>query len=439
MSWCTGACPYKAKRGCRMAAEVAKLPVDTCPVNGFDCAECTASPEPTPQQPNATVARIAYAAVSREQPSRLRTLTATHRNSPQVTAAPPAAPLSEVDFPCIHRGERLGEHVCAPCRGGRTHSVHRCNLKGRECTPLASDAMGADGQPVEYCLTCDQRQVRAREPGTYTERRIGYLRQANGNPAPEWANRFKGQSVFLVCGGPSLNQMDLTPLTQRGIMVAAVNNVAASHVRPQLWFGVDHPMKFHQSIFADPAITCFMKGDFVHGRTRRLVGTESTDGPVATSYPNVYSFSFSRTDSIKPHQFLTTDSPPWPTGPSRSVMLPALRMLCDFGFTRIYLLGCDFKMHRGLGDSEKPGSYAFDEGKSKVACESNNRKMAALDAFFSNLNPILKSEGIEVRNCTVGGMMTAFERLPFAEAVDNALREFPRVESLYGYYWRPAA
>lgn len=433
--WTAGKCPYFSDRGCRMAAQIAGLPVDTCPVTAAQCADCLSDHEPLPDGPNVVVGQIAREAVIRHQPGRVKQWAAKY----SVPYTEPK-PLTEADVPCIHRGEIQWEHVAGGgCCGGdpSTANVYACKLKGRECTVFPKTAIASDGQPPETCVACRERHVRAREP----ERTINYIQSANGKPCgAAWAGRYSG-SVFLVCGGPSLNEMDLSPLTQRGIAIAAVNNVAASHVRPHFWFCADEPLKFHQAIYADPAIACFVKANISRKHTRRLDGEQSIPGPPVTDYPNVWLYDHAGPESLKPTDFLACDGPLWPRDTSvvrRSVMLPALRMLVDFGFTTIYLLGCDFNMEVGVKSEDSRGSYAFDEGKDAVACRSNNRLYESVDAFLTKVDPVLKASGVNVFNCTPGGNLTAFERMPFAEAVDNALREFPKVESLFGYYWRAA-
>lgn len=429
--WITGKCPYLSTRGCKMAAQIAALPVETCPVTPDVCTACLAEWEPTPTAPNDTVGAIARRAVTEHQPSRLR-----QWSSRFSVPERESKPLAESDLPCIHRGEKVGEHVCTPCRGGRTHQVHQCTLKGRECTPLASDAVGKDGATVEFCITCQARQVRAREPEPRTAR---YIRTPDGKDASGWGGRFSG-SVFLVCGGPGLNNLDLSLLNQRGIMVAAVNNVAASHVRPHLWFSADEPLKFHQAIFADPAIACFIRGNFGDRPTRRLADDKSIPGPKAREFPNVWTYDVTRIENPKPYDFLASECPLWPSaGTRRGIMLIALRMLIDLGFTTIYLAGCDFRMEKGLKSEESRGSYAFDEGKDERACQTNNSLFASVDAYLSNVNPILKGAGISVFNCSTPTHLTAFERMDFRDAVQAALKDFPQVESLFGYYWKPSA
>lgn len=71
------------------------------------------------------------------------------------------------------------------------------------------------------------------------------------------AGFYKGRSAFLVLSGPSLNQVDLTQLTRRGIVTMGVNNSWSVH-RPTLWTGVDDPGRFIDVGWKDPGILKFV-------------------------------------------------------------------------------------------------------------------------------------------------------------------------------------
>lgn len=60
-------------------------------------------------------------------------------------------------FPCIHRGETVGQHRCKPCDGARLHMVYTCDLMKRICTIRASSAKDLRGKRALCCLACDRR------------------------------------------------------------------------------------------------------------------------------------------------------------------------------------------------------------------------------------------------------------------------------------------
>ena len=80
------------------------------------------------------------------------------------------------------------------------------------------------------------------------------------------ANFYRGRSAFLMLSGPSLNQLDLSLLNQRGIVTMGVNNAWTIH-RPTLWTCVDDPGRFIDTGWKDPGITKFVP---VCHRVRRL-------------------------------------------------------------------------------------------------------------------------------------------------------------------------
>src|SRR5688572_6436907 len=72
---------------------------------------------------------------------------------------------------------------------------------------------------------------------------------------------YHGASTFLCLAGPSLATLDLSLLDKRGIVISSLNNVAATNVRPHLWFTADHPKQFCDIIWKDPAIMKFVPDD----------------------------------------------------------------------------------------------------------------------------------------------------------------------------------
>ena len=63
--------------------------------------------------------------------------------------------------------------------------------------------------------------------------------------------------AFLVCGGPSLNELDLEQLRGRGVMSLGVNNAAAYAPCTAFTFGDGHE-KFHHALYMDSQVWCFV-------------------------------------------------------------------------------------------------------------------------------------------------------------------------------------
>ncbi len=71
------------------------------------------------------------------------------------------------------------------------------------------------------------------------------------------ADLYRGQTLFLVLNGASLQDFDFDRLKQPGICSMGVNN-GAHGFRPQFWTCVDDPTRFLDSIWRDPAILKFV-------------------------------------------------------------------------------------------------------------------------------------------------------------------------------------
>jgi hypothetical protein len=72
---------------------------------------------------------------------------------------------------------------------------------------------------------------------------------------------------FLVCGGPSINQLPYHKLKERGVVSLGINNVAA-HVPVSVWCFSDPHTKFHHALFFDPAIMTFAPTPKLNKRIR---------------------------------------------------------------------------------------------------------------------------------------------------------------------------
>lgn len=250
------------------------------------------------------------------------------------------------------------------------------------------------------------------------------------------ANFYRGRSAFLVLSGPSLNQVDLTQLTRRGIVTMGVNN-SWSVYRPTLWTGVDDPGRFIDVGWKDPGITKFVP----LGHWSRRLRVQASDGVMGNSVfrvaqmPSVYFYP--RANDFDHNRFLNGDAVQWGCDPDqadslgirgkRSVMLVALRLLHHLGFRTVYLLGCDFRM----ADDRK---YAFDETRDVTAIRQNNALYSALSRRFEALLPHFEQHRFRVVNCSPGSELGVFERMRYDAAVAAASAECSKPISTQGWY-----
>ena len=238
----------------------------------------------------------------------------------------------------------------------------------------------------------------------WTPSTVHYLRNRAGKPV-EIGGLYVEATVFLVCGGPSINRQDLSGLRSRGVLVAAVNQVAATHVRPDLWFSVDDPSKFHESIWKDPGILCFTKRKYLRHAVWETKDSARSSGRKAHDCPGV--LGFEHRDEW-PCDFLA-GPPTWgKPGTFKSVFVVALRILADLGVSRICLLGADFHM-----DPQKP--YAFDQDKGPAGIASNNGYYSRMNRDLPAVWKQLLSIGCEIVNCTPGSHLTAFPTSTLAD------------------------
>lgn len=250
-------------------------------------------------------------------------------------------------------------------------------------------------------------------------------------------DQYLGQRVFLLGGGPSLKSVNLSLLQRPGVTIAAMNN-AATVVRPHIWFGVDPPRNFHETIWRDPSVMKFTLDKYLKDERQVEAWSEEANAYRATGLrindcPNVYGFDHRHDWDAS--LFLDDTVPSWganeahqdPEGKSKrvSVMLPSLWLLYWLGFRVIYLLGCDFR----VGD----GSYAFDE---KCGRE-NDTLFQWLDRRFKELLPHARERGLTILNCTEGSALTAFEKISLDSALEATLESWPATIVTRGHYRNP--
>lgn len=179
--WTDQACPYFNEQSqCRMAAEIAQLPVTLLPVALDQCWTCLSGMEPTPSRPTSIVALLAMRAVVQHQPERgevlrRRLVQQMRDDAPSSLLIPLDAPIVEEmvvendpatvlhplnDYACVHRGDVTRMHSCESCQGRTQLKVFSCRHFTRECTIPPSDAADQfDGLAVQVCIGCDARKI----------------------------------------------------------------------------------------------------------------------------------------------------------------------------------------------------------------------------------------------------------------------------------------
>lgn len=308
------------------------------------------------------------------------------------------------------------------------------------------------------CLACRQYQPagermaisaanQAMAPSNAAEPYQGTCLNRHGLPAG-LKDLYAGASVFAVMGGPSLKQMDLSPLARRGVVILSANNCVGAlpaGIRPHLWVHSDPARKMHDSIWRDPGILKFTPStQWDLGReNKRSLRFRQPDGSIrmrpgvaARSMPAVVGFT--RNYDFDPGRFLfeatwcngvSSKAPAYQKWPHVVNTFFIVLKLCHFlGFRTVYLLGADFYMR-----PDQP--YAINEIKSSSAAATNNEKFFEMTLMCDALQPHFLAAGFHVVNCTPGSRLWSFPDLPFAEAIAAATAGFEEPLDTKGWYY----
>ena len=219
---------------------------------------------------------------------------------------------------------------------------------------------------------------------------------------------------FLVCGGPSLNEIPKEKLRERGIVSLAINN-SAGHVPASAWVFGDPQSKFHHGIHLDPKCLTFAP----IGKLRKNIYIKTKDGMFRNTNIKVMDcpgvFGFSRTSHFDKDTFLTDPSAHWGYGGKSQnkdfsildTMLLGIRLMHYLGCPRVYLLGVDFNM-----TSENP--YAFEQKK-----DGRNGRYLKTSRLLKELKPIFEKNDFHVYNCNFKSQCKEFDFISFEEAYED--------------------
>ncbi len=393
---------------------------------------------------------------------------------------------------CIHLGEFIRSEVCTFCKARRRlTAVHACAIWGT-CSIKPYRA----GQPENDCRSCPQYAAPPMQPGHLPAIPAGFTlamppgltplpagrdtfnreewrlvpkehkefyqalkryRDRNEQPPPAnpeahamprdrspfsdtsgrpiFLSSFgQAASAFLVLGGPSLLEYDLSLLQRRGIFTMAVNN-AGTMLRPNSWMFVDTPGKFHDSIWRDPAVLKFVRKTLLNRglRARRPDGSfrnlETSEGKHAVPRDMPGIIAWDHNADFEPARWLAEPSINWGQSKKSAArsrdkypqilnsMFASLKLLYATGFRVVYLLGCDFQMRE-----EQP--YAFAQTKAAGGVRSNNGSYIKLNQMLGMLAPYFTAAGFHVFNCNKTSGLTVFPHVSYADAIGTATRDF---------------
>lgn len=354
---------------------------------------------------------------------------------------------------------RIYNDICVPCenfqgkrRGGRC-KLCGCslNINGQkiawateQCPANPPKWLAIGNQQQEGAKMADEKQEDcAEEPGPHVDvsREVVAIHPAHyekdplvaydrhGNITDSLRDIWRGSAGFLVCGGPSLKQIPIERIAERGIVSLGINNVCGyAPVRAATWS--DPTEKFHHGISLDPALMKFVPQE----RLGDAVAVKLPDGKFAwtdmtlADCPNVWGFK--RNCDWEPSTFLTRDSASWGNNDAGVVangrpkiiftFFIGLRLLHYLGCRRIYLLGVDFTMSANEG-----GGYAFNERRDKGASKCNNDHYKRAAGMLAELKPVLDAGEFEVFNCNQNSALEVFPFCPFEKALEDCRGNVP--------------
>ena len=232
---------------------------------------------------------------------------------------------------------------------------------------------------------------------------------------------WQGCAAFYVCGGPSLKQIDLSFLKERGIVSLGVNNVAGyAPVRAMVFS--DPASKFHHGIFFDAAMYKFVPKPKLSERVRAKLpdGTFQWTAYEVRHCPTV--FGFDRDGRWEDGTFLTREAASWGVSKKHKEnqgkdtilfsFFLGLRLLHYLGVRRIYMLGVDFGMDAEHG-------YAFDQYRHPGACDSNNNSYRVATKMLIKLRPELEQAGLQVFQTNPESNLRVFDYVPLEDAITD--------------------
>tara|TARA_R100000458_G_C8272939_1_gene247771 strand:- start:1967 stop:3004 length:1038 start_codon:yes stop_codon:yes gene_type:complete len=247
-----------------------------------------------------------------------------------------------------------------------------------------------------------------------------------------WWNHYKGAKVFLLCGGPSLNGLDLSLLNNSGVITMGLNN-SWFKFTPDMWIGFDIPGRFHMEGWMNPAVMKIVpwhrKDENLYDRSESGELEETDLTPVDA--PNCWFLS--NNVDFDEDNWHSENSVNWggsveglkPESGYRVTILGALRTLYYLGFQEVYLLGCDWSM-----DSKE--AYAWDEPRNEEFKKLNTEMYPWIEKVLEKLQPGFEESGFRIYNCNPQSKLKLYPYLPYEEAINRAT--IPDMIDTSGWY-----
>lgn len=208
-------------------------------------------------------------------------------------------------------------------------------------------------------------------------------------------------TVIFICNGSSVKDLDIDKIKSYGLPIFGVNE-GASIIKPTFATLQDSPDKFSDSIWLDCNITKFTD---INNSEKKI-----KNGLIVKNCPAVI-YHRRSTDLTDISRWFSKEHISWgDTKEHRSSFLAMIHIAYCLGFSRILLLGADFKM-----DKETPYFYEWHKGDGHAS--HNNQLYRYMNATLQKAKPMFDIAGLEIINCTKNSGLTAFEYKDIYESI----------------------
>ncbi|MCU0390530.1 MAG: DUF115 domain-containing protein [Thermoflexibacter sp.] len=220
-------------------------------------------------------------------------------------------------------------------------------------------------------------------------------------------NQYKGKKAVILCNGPSLLKVDFDLLMKSGVYTFGLNKInllfEKTEFRPSFIAAVNHlVLEQNQDFYNQTDIPLFLESygqKFVKSR------------PNVTFIKETYQQSFARDCSISVYSGYT-------------VTFVAMQLAYHIGFDQIALVGCDHNFVTKGHANQAVVSEATDPNHFDPRYFSGGVKWHLPDLFQSEVSYQMAKEVYEasqrkIYNCTEGGKLEIYERLPLQDFLSN--------------------
>lgn len=209
-----------------------------------------------------------------------------------------------------------------------------------------------------------------------------------------YRNHTMGKAI-IVCGGPSLADIDITKLSGPGKTVIGMNTTYP-HVRPDIWFGMDNPRCYDRNLMLESFPKIYRGGYW----------TNIIQGVTLRDVPNSHFMSIYKQLEEDYWKCFNEDNEAfhWDTNSFMAVVAFTLSM----GFKDIYLVGCDL--------TNKKSDYFDDRKLIEDEKDSNTRLHTQLFNWLRRIQPKINSKGVTLHSMTPRSRINKF--LPYTTLED---------------------